>query len=84
MESEKNLQESVEPKTSDEVAKKLKKKNRRSLILNKLRCFGSTDYGYPTVDEVDGDGNIDMQSASTDKKHSPTHLVVMVNGLIGR
>ncbi|KAL7619290.1 hypothetical protein Lser_V15G00021 [Lactuca serriola] len=83
MESEKNLQESVEPKTSDEVAKKLKKKNRRSLILNKLRCFGSTDYGYPTVDEVDGDGNIDMQSASTDKKHSPTHLVVMVNGLIG-
>ncbi|XP_023746605.1 lipid droplet phospholipase 1 [Lactuca sativa] len=83
MESEKNLQESIEPKTSDEVAKKLKKKNRRSLILNKLRCFGSTDYGYPTVDEVDGDGNIDMQSASTDKKHSPTHLVVMVNGLIG-
>ncbi|CAH1439149.1 unnamed protein product [Lactuca virosa] len=83
MESEKNLQESIEPKTSDEVAKKLKKINRRSLILNKLRCFGSTDYGYPTVDEVDGDGNVDMQSASTDKKHSPTHLVVMVNGLIG-
>ncbi|KAL4558957.1 hypothetical protein LXL04_031083 [Taraxacum kok-saghyz] len=89
MESEKILQEVVEAKISGEVAKKLKKKkkttkiSRRSLTLKKLSCFGSTDYGYPTVDEVDGNGNVDMKSASTDKNHSPTHLVVMVNGLIG-
>ncbi|XP_076933374.1 putative lipase ROG1 isoform X2 [Bidens hawaiensis] len=55
-------------------------------------CFRSSDdYGYPpTVEEVDADGNVDMESAaSTDNNnnnnihHSPTHLVVMVNGLIG-
>ncbi|KAI3491217.1 hypothetical protein L1887_44464 [Cichorium endivia] len=90
MESEKHLQETIQAETSDEVAKQLKKQknkrtkiSRRSLMVQKLSCFGSSDYGYPTVDEVDGDGNVDMKSASTDKKHSPTHLVVMINGLIG-
>ncbi|GJY33596.1 putative lipase ROG1 [Tanacetum coccineum] len=54
------------------------KKNKKSNI---LRCFRSLDYGYPTVEEVDNHGNVDMESALTDKH--PTHLVVMVNGLIG-
>lgn len=48
---------------------------------NILRCFRSLDYGYPTVEEVDNHGNVDMESA-LNHKH-PTHLVVMVNGLIG-
>lgn len=60
-----------------------KKRTRKSLIMNKLSCFRSSDYGYPTIEAVDGHGNVDMESASTDKDHYPTHLVVMVNGLIG-
>ncbi|KAD6119591.1 hypothetical protein E3N88_10862 [Mikania micrantha] len=94
MESEKNSQKVGNFKRSDEAANQVKnkkkkkmmmmmKKGKRSLILKKLSCFRSSDYGFPTIDEVDGDGNVDMKSASTDNKHSPTHLVVMVNGLIG-
>ncbi|KAL8225451.1 hypothetical protein R6Q57_018008 [Mikania cordata] len=91
MESEKNSQKVGNFKRSDEAANQVKKKKKkmmmkkakRSLILKKLSCFRSSDYGFPTIDEVDGDGNVDMKSASTDNKHSPTHLVVMVNGLIG-
>ncbi|MFS7913320.1 putative alpha/Beta hydrolase [Helianthus anomalus] len=80
----------IEAKRSDEEdANNLKKKKmkrirrRRSLIVKRLSCFRSQDFGHPTIDEVDGDGNVDMTSASTGNKHSPTHLVVMVNGLIG-
>ncbi|KAJ0805552.1 putative alpha/Beta hydrolase, lipase [Helianthus annuus] len=88
---EKNLEEMIEAKRSDEEdANNLKKKKkmkrirrRRSLIVKRLSCFRSQDFGHPTIDEVDGDGNVDMTSASTGNKHSPTHLVVMVNGLIG-
>lgn len=87
MESEKNLQKIHGSKGSDEAENQLKKKKKikrsRSLIMKKLSFFRPSDYGYPTIDEVDGDGNVDMRSASADKKHSPTHLVVMVNGLIG-
>ncbi|KAJ0615583.1 putative alpha/Beta hydrolase [Helianthus annuus] len=89
---EKNLEEMIEAKRSyEEDANNLKKKKkkkmkrirRRSLIVKRLSCFRSQDFGHPTIDEVDGDGNVDMTSASTGNKHSPTHLVVMVNGLIG-
>ncbi|MFS7913295.1 putative alpha/Beta hydrolase [Helianthus anomalus] len=89
---EKNLEEMIEAKRSDEEEdvnnlkkkkKKMKRIRRRSLIVKRLSCFRSQDFGHPTIDEVDGDGNVDMTSASTGNKHSPTHLVVMVNGLIG-
>ncbi|XP_071737639.1 putative lipase ROG1 [Rutidosis leptorrhynchoides] len=72
-----------EMKASNEAVNKLKNKKKISLIVKKLSCFRSPDYEFPTIDEVDGNGNVDMTSASTDKKHSPIHLVVMVNGLVG-
>ncbi|KAK9070222.1 hypothetical protein SSX86_010622 [Deinandra increscens subsp. villosa] len=85
MESTRNSEENAGVKGSDvglsDVAKK--KRTRRSSIVKKLSCFRSSDYGHTTVEEVDADGNVDMESASSDKRHSPTHLVVMVNGLIG-
>ena len=83
MESQRKLEENV-PDVEITKKKMTKKRSRKSPIMKKLSCFRSSDYGYPTVEEVDGDGNIDLESASTDKDHSPTHLVVMVNGLIGR
>lgn len=86
MESHTNLQMKPADEVNNNKKKKKKKTNissRRSLIVNKLSCFRSSDHGYPTVDELDGNGNVDMKSASTDKNHSPTHLLVMVNGLIG-
>ncbi|KAI7731815.1 hypothetical protein M8C21_011338 [Ambrosia artemisiifolia] len=95
MESENKVEEMIEAKRSD--ANKMnnnnnnnnmeKKKNikrvRSSVIVKRLGCFRSSDLGHPTIDEFDGDGNVDMTSASNGSKQSPTHLVVMVNGLIG-
>ncbi|KAL8199638.1 hypothetical protein R6Q57_013206, partial [Mikania cordata] len=82
-----NLEENGGVKGSDDVVKKKMmppaKRTRRLLIVKKLSCFRSSDYGYPTVEKVDADGNVDMESAYADKRHAPTHLVVMVNGLIG-
>lgn len=81
MELPRNLEQNT-----DVAKKKTTKTNSTSKSLNlmKLNCFRSSDHGHLTVEEVDADGNVDMESASIDKHHSPTHLVVMVNGLIGR
>ncbi|KAI3806661.1 hypothetical protein L1987_22573 [Smallanthus sonchifolius] len=86
MESENDSQDANRSDEAENQVKMKKKKTgrtKRSLIVKKLSCFRSSDYGFPTIDEVDGDGNVDMKSASAGEKHSPTHLVVMVNGLIG-
>ncbi|KAI7750187.1 hypothetical protein M8C21_026284 [Ambrosia artemisiifolia] len=66
---------------SDDVVKKKKKKSGKAFGVKRLSCFRSSDYGYPTVEEVDVHGNVDMESDVSDKRQ--THLVVMVNGLIG-
>lgn len=82
----KNLQEIDEIRRSNEAENELKNNKKKKKISSRsmiLSCFRSPDYGFPTIDEVDGNGNVDMTSASTDKKHSPIHLVVMVNGLVG-
>ncbi|KAK1413005.1 hypothetical protein QVD17_34687 [Tagetes erecta] len=68
--------------------KKMMKMKMRMNRRRSLSCFRSPEYDFPTIDEVDGDGNVDMTSASTDdnnnnNKQFPTHLIVMVNGLIG-
>ncbi|XP_071710913.1 lipid droplet phospholipase 1-like [Rutidosis leptorrhynchoides] len=77
MESHNNLEENGGVKVSD-----IKLKNNVKLKL--MSCFrSSSENGVPTVEKVDGDGNVDIESVSGDKHHSPTHLVVMVNGLIG-
>ncbi|GJR53502.1 alpha/beta hydrolases superfamily protein [Tanacetum coccineum] len=71
-------------KRSEGENNKMNKIRRRSLIAKKLMCFGSNDYGVETVDQVDENGNVDMTPANGGDVHKcPTHLVVMVNGLIG-
>nr|XP_043614696.1 putative lipase C4A8.10 [Erigeron canadensis]XP_043614697.1 putative lipase C4A8.10 [Erigeron canadensis] len=80
MESEKNLKGSkVE---LNDVKKPIRSGKLRIMDCS---CFGSSDYDHPTVEKVDEDGNVDMKSSNSGglKQHSPTHLVVMVNGLIG-
>ncbi|CAH1444020.1 unnamed protein product [Lactuca virosa] len=82
MELQTNLEEDAD---LNDITKKKNKRSSKSLIMKKLSCFRSSDYGHPTIEAVDSHGNVDMESASTvtDKDHCPTHLVVMVNGLIG-
>ncbi|CAI9303153.1 unnamed protein product [Lactuca saligna] len=83
MELQTNLKEDAD--LNGITKKKKNKRSSKSLIMKKLSCFRSSDYGHPTIEAVDSHGNVDMESASTvaDKDHCPTHLVVMVNGLIG-
>lgn len=58
---------------------KKKKKNAKSRYLPKLSCLRT---------EPDGEGNFDMQVQTIGDGNgdspTPTHLVVMVNGIIGR
>ena len=66
--------------------KKIKKRRFKGL---KMGCFGMRrrdDYGHSTLEEADVDGNLDMESASNfgSGRVDPTHLVVTVNGIIGR
>lgn len=52
-----------------------------------LRGFGCLrlDFDSPTVDSKNRDGSVDMVSAIADEDRAPpTHLVIMVNGIIGR
>ena len=61
-----------------------KKKQRKSLILPRFGCFRLDDES-PTVDRKYDDGSIDMVSAGAlEDRTDPTHLIVMVNGIIGR
>ncbi|XP_059631189.1 lipid droplet phospholipase 1-like isoform X2 [Cornus florida] len=58
------------------------RKKRSFSYMPKFGCF-SSDYDKPTVERSDGAGNFDMESGCTGKDRSPTHLVIMVNGIIG-
>ncbi|XAR62021.1 hypothetical protein NMG60_11016598 [Bertholletia excelsa] len=61
---------------------KQKKNKERTSFVPKFGCFRS-DYDTPTVERSDGDGNFDIEPASAGVIRSPTHLVFMVNGLVG-
>lgn len=56
---------------------------RRNFLLRRLSCVRLEDE-IPTVDEPTGDGGLNMQAVSRTDGSPPTHLVVMVNGIIGR
>ncbi|CAI9116038.1 OLC1v1017087C3 [Oldenlandia corymbosa var. corymbosa] len=60
--------------------KKGKKKNKRrgNFLTRRLSCLRLDDE-VPTVDEPTGGGGFNLQA----EDRSPTHLVVMVNGIIG-
>lgn len=59
--------------------KKKKKHKLRNLFIPRFGCMKLEDE-YPTIDEQAADGSFNMQA--TDR--NPTHLIVMVNGIIGR
>lgn len=56
-----------------------KKYKLRNLFIPRFGCMKLEDE-YPTIDEQAADGSFNMQA--TDR--NPTHLIVMVNGIIGR
>lgn len=67
-------EERMEIKNKD--SKKKTKKNGKSSYLPKFSCLRIESHGK---------GNIDMEAETIDgDRPSPTHLVVMVNGIIGR
>lgn len=86
MDSEKNSIEQFEVMGQENKKKKPKKiKPLSSSPSSLIGCFKS-DLGHPTVEESDVHGNFDIKSALKDSAllSSPTHLVVTVNGIIGR
>lgn len=60
-----------------------RRRRRRNFLLRRLSCVRLEDE-IPTVDEPTGDGGLNMQAVSRTDGSPPTHLVVMVNGIIGR
>lgn len=83
VEDRKSEMDAEKKESRGEMKKKNKKRRwrRRIFILRRLSCMRILEDEYPTVDEPTGEGSFNMQ-AITD--HTPTHLIVMVNGLIGR
>ncbi|KAI8550150.1 hypothetical protein RHMOL_Rhmol06G0082300 [Rhododendron molle] len=69
--------------TFEKKNEKITIRKRRSSLIPKFGCFRSDDYDVPTVERPDGRGNLVMESVSAGENRSPTHLVIMVNGLIG-
>ncbi|PON67879.1 Alpha/Beta hydrolase fold containing protein [Parasponia andersonii] len=70
-------EEAEEIKRSDSTAKKMKKKSKRGFYgVPKFGCFGIKS-------ESDGKGNLDMEVEERFRRRTLTHLVIMVNGLIG-
>ncbi|KAK2981748.1 hypothetical protein RJ640_006000 [Escallonia rubra] len=75
--------EQVEAKMSEmDLGNVKRKKKRKHLYVPKFGCFRS-HRGHPVVEKSDGDGGFDVESTGTGKDRVPTHLVVMVNGIIG-
>ncbi|GMH17997.1 hypothetical protein Nepgr_019838 [Nepenthes gracilis] len=67
---------------SAKIGRKSNKKNRRSHYVPKFCCFRS-DFDSPSIDTKNEDGSIDMVSASAGKHRTPSHLIIMVNGILG-
>ncbi|KAL6995253.1 hypothetical protein U1Q18_005388 [Sarracenia purpurea var. burkii] len=63
--------------------KKTKKSKKKTSFMPKFGCFRSEN-DYPTVERSDSHGNFDTVSTSAGANRLPTHLVIMVNGIIGR
>lgn len=86
MDSERKSIEQFEvmgPGIKKKKPKKIKSLSSSSSSL--VGCFKS-DLGHSTVEESDVHGNFDIKSALEDftSLPKPTHLIVTVNGIIGR
>ncbi|KAI3460115.1 hypothetical protein Pfo_016778 [Paulownia fortunei] len=66
------------------IKKKMKrqKKKKRYYFIPKFGCMRSDD-GVPAAEKPDADGGFDVEAGCNGRVHLPTHLVVMVNGIIG-
>lgn len=72
----KEINDGNENHTNKNITKKQKKKTkRRSSSLARFGCLRI---------ETDDNGGVDMEVEFPGKRNEPTHLVVMVNGIIGR
>ncbi|KAK6116052.1 hypothetical protein DH2020_008321 [Rehmannia glutinosa] len=58
------------------------KKKRRYNFIPKFGCMRS-DNGVPAAEEPESDGGFDVEAGCNGRDHLPTHLIVMVNGIIG-
>ncbi|KAK6130562.1 hypothetical protein DH2020_035708 [Rehmannia glutinosa] len=66
------------------VAKKKRtrqKKKKRYSFIPKFGCMRSDD-GVPAAEEPEADGGFDVEAGCNGRDHLPTHLIVMVNGII--
>ncbi|XP_057469068.1 uncharacterized protein LOC130758244 isoform X2 [Actinidia eriantha] len=72
--------DSSKMKNNGESVSKKKKMRRISSFVPRFGCFRS-DYDCATVERPDDGGSFDMESAPA--ASNPTHLVIMVNGIIG-
>lgn len=75
-----------ENELGNDNVKNLKKKKKKSKFnfIPKLGCMKLNDE-FPAVEEKpDVDGSFDVEAGSSQKTCEPNHLIVMVNGIIGR
>ncbi|KAL0392161.1 UNVERIFIED_CONTAM: hypothetical protein Sradi_2438900 [Sesamum radiatum] len=60
-----------------------KQKKRRYRFIPRFGCMRLDD-GVPAAEQPDAAGGFDVAAGCNGRNHLPTHLVVMVNGIIGR
>lgn len=60
-----------------------KQKKRRYYFIPRFGCMRLDD-GVPAAGQPDAAGGFDVEAGCNGRNHLPTHLVVMVNGIIGR
>ncbi|XP_011074317.1 uncharacterized protein LOC105159074 [Sesamum indicum] len=59
-----------------------KQKKRRYRFIPRFGCMRLDD-GVPAAEQPDAAGGFDVEAGCNGRNHLPTHLVVMVNGIIG-
>lgn len=79
-EKEVDVAEEIEVRNDNNIInnqqqKKKKKKKKRSLSMARFGCLRV---------ESDENGGVDMEVEFSGERNDPTHLVIMVNGIIGR
>ncbi|PIN21088.1 putative alpha/beta hydrolase [Handroanthus impetiginosus] len=69
-------------KMKKKMKKKQQRKKKRYYFIPKFGCMRSDD-GDPTEEKPDVDGGFNVEAGCNSRHHSPNHLVVTVNGIIG-
>lgn len=82
MENKSSNQEILEKKEKRRE-KKMMKKKLSYYFIPKFPCM-RTDDSFPAAETPAAGGSLDMEVGCSGRDHSQTHLVVTVNGIIGR